>query len=133
MDMKGGVVLGLFAVRLLRELGVESLPSVVFVGNPDEEIGSPTSRVTIEREASRADLVLVLEPGRDPGSIQTTRKGVGSSPATELRELQTVSFSFSFPFSRVTAIKMDGCFLPTQRGPMPTWMGTVIETPRTPD
>jgi glutamate carboxypeptidase len=77
MDMKGGVVLALFAVRLLRELGVDSLPSVVFVGNPDEEIGSPTSRATIEREASGADLVLVLEPGREPGSIQTTRKGVG--------------------------------------------------------
>jgi glutamate carboxypeptidase len=77
MDMKGGVVLGLFAVRLLRELGVEQIPSVIFVGNPDEEIGSPTSRSIIEQEAVVADLVLVLEPGREPGSIQTTRKGVG--------------------------------------------------------
>lgn len=77
MDMKGGVVLALFAVRLLREAGVDDLPRVVFVGNPDEEIGSPTSRSVIEETARDADLVLVLEPGRDAGSIQTTRKGVG--------------------------------------------------------
>ncbi len=77
MDMKGGVVLGLYAVRLLRDLGVDDLPRIVFVGNPDEEIGSPTSRAVIEDEAGAADLVLVLEPGREPGSIQTTRKGVG--------------------------------------------------------
>jgi glutamate carboxypeptidase len=77
MDMKGGVVLALFAVRLLRDLDALNLPEIVFVGNPDEEIGSPTSRSTIEAEARDADLVLVLEPGREPGSIQTTRKGVG--------------------------------------------------------
>lgn len=77
MDMKGGVVLALFAVRLLRELSVEALPEVVFAGNPDEEIGSPTSRAVIEDMARDADLVLVLEPGREAGSIQTTRKGVG--------------------------------------------------------
>jgi glutamate carboxypeptidase len=58
-------------------LGVEALPEVVFVGNPDEEIGSPTSRALIEDSARDADLVLVLEPGREVGSIQTARKGVG--------------------------------------------------------
>ena len=77
MGMKGGVVLAFFAVRLLREAGVEDLPGIVFVGNPDEEIGSPTSRAVIEAAARDADLVLVLEPGREAGSIQTTRKGVG--------------------------------------------------------
>ncbi len=77
MDMKGGVVLALFAVKVLHKAGITDLPSIVFVGNPDEEIGSPTSRSTIESEASGADLVLVLEPGREAGSIQTTRKGVG--------------------------------------------------------
>jgi glutamate carboxypeptidase len=77
MDMKGGVLLGAFAMRLLREAGAGPLPTVVFVGNPDEEIGSPTSRPVIESEARDAQLVLVLEPGREAGSIQTTRKGVG--------------------------------------------------------
>jgi glutamate carboxypeptidase len=77
MDMKGGILLGVFALRVLLQTGGAGLPRVVFIGNPDEEIGSPTSRSLIERETQDADLVLVLEPGREPGSIQTIRKGVG--------------------------------------------------------
>lgn len=76
-DMKSGVALGAYAIRLLTGAGFEDFAEIAFVGNPDEEIGSPTSRAIIEREAATADLVLVLEPGRAPGAIQTTRKGVG--------------------------------------------------------
>ncbi len=76
-DMKSGVLLGAYAIRLLKDAGFDDFAEIVFVGNPDEEIGSPTSRALIEREAAGADLVLVLEPGRAPGAIQTTRKGVG--------------------------------------------------------
>jgi glutamate carboxypeptidase len=75
--MKSGVLLGAYAIGLLGELGFDDFAEIVFVGNPDEEVGSPTSRVIIEREARDADLVLVLEPGRAPGSVLTTRKGVG--------------------------------------------------------
>lgn len=77
MDMKGGVVLAVHALALLKQRFGDQHPKLVFVGNPDEEIGSPTSRSIIEEFAREADLVLVLEPGREPGSIQTTRKGVG--------------------------------------------------------
>ncbi|HUG16279.1 MAG TPA: M20 family metallopeptidase [Thermomicrobiales bacterium] len=77
MDMKGGVLLGVYALRLIRELRGADHPELIFVGNPDEEIGSPNSRSVIEDAARDADLVLVLEPGREAGSIQTTRKGVG--------------------------------------------------------
>lgn len=76
-DMKSGVALGAYAIRLLRQHGFDDFAAIVFVGNADEEIGSPTSRPIIEHEAQSADLVLVLEPGRAPGAIQTTRKGVG--------------------------------------------------------
>lgn len=76
-DMKSGVVLAAYAIRLLMDGSFDDFAEIVFVGNPDEEIGSPTSRALIEREAENADLVLVLEPGRAPGAIQTTRKGVG--------------------------------------------------------
>ncbi len=76
-DMKSGVVLGAYAIRLLMDASFDDFAKITFVGNPDEEIGSPTSRGLIEREAEKADLVLVLEPGRAPGAIQTTRKGVG--------------------------------------------------------
>ncbi len=76
-DMKSGVLIGAYALNLLRDLDVADYREVTFIGNPDEEIGSPASREIIEREALDADFVLVLEPGRSPGSIQTTRKGVG--------------------------------------------------------
>lgn len=76
-DMKSGVTLGAYAIRLLLNAGFDDFAEIVFCGNPDEEIGSPTSRAIIEREAASADVVLVLEPGRAPGAIQTTRKGVG--------------------------------------------------------
>ena len=44
---------------------------------PEEEVGSPTSREVIEREARKAKYVLVTEPARDGGKIVTARKGVG--------------------------------------------------------
>ena len=50
---------------------------MTFVFTPDEEVGSPTSRHIIEREAKRARYVLVTEPARDGGKIVTSRKGVG--------------------------------------------------------
>lgn len=84
MDMKGGLVLAVHALRLLSDSVGSAHPTVVFIGNPDEEVGSPTSRAIIEELAGDADLVLVLEPGREAGSVQTTRKGIGIfEPAVE--------------------------------------------------
>jgi glutamate carboxypeptidase len=77
MDMKGGVLLGIYASRLIQEISGSDHPEIVFVGNSDEEIGSPSSRSIIESVTRDADLAIVLEPGREAGSIQTTRKGVG--------------------------------------------------------
>lgn len=75
-DMKGGLVIGLFAVAALRELGLSPAHRLVFLFNSDEEVGSPTSRAHIEAEARRSDAVLVLEPSRE-GALVTWRKGVG--------------------------------------------------------
>ena len=79
-DMKSGLVLALFAVDALRAAGLRPGKRLVFFWNSDEEIGSETSRRTIEREARRSDAVLVLEPplGRD-GRLKTARKGVGDA------------------------------------------------------
>src|SRR5262249_57710494 len=41
----------------------------------DEEVGSPTSREIIEREARNAKYVLVTEPAREGGKVVTARKG----------------------------------------------------------
>ena len=75
-DMKGGLVIGLYAVKALRSLGLTATQRVVFLFNSDEEVGSPTSRPLIEEEARRSDAVLVLEPSRQ-GALVTWRKGVG--------------------------------------------------------
>ena len=77
-DMKGGLVIALFAVDALAADGPVPQKRIVFLWTSDEEIGSGTSRDIIEREARRSDAVLVLEPasGLD-GHVKTGRKGVG--------------------------------------------------------
>lgn len=79
-DMKGGLVLALFAVDALKAAGIKAKKRLVFFWNSDEEIGSDSSRRAIEREALRSDVVLVLEPsfGLD-GRLKTARKGVGGA------------------------------------------------------
>ena len=65
MDMKGGMYLAVHALeRVIRERGRLALP-VTFLFIPDEEVGSPSTRALIEREAGRCKYVLVPEPGRD--------------------------------------------------------------------
>ncbi len=77
-DMKGGLVIALYAVDALTALSCLSEKRIVFLWTSDEEIGSVSSRAAIEREARRSDAVLVLEPaaGLD-GRVKTGRKGVG--------------------------------------------------------
>jgi glutamate carboxypeptidase len=82
-DMKAGLLTGLCAIRALRTLvgggegGGATLPfsSLVFVGNPDEEIGSPASTPIIRRLAAETDVCLVLECARANGDIVSSRKG----------------------------------------------------------
>jgi glutamate carboxypeptidase len=77
-DMKGGIVLALFAVEALRALGISPRRKIVLLWTGDEEIGSAASRAHIEKEAQRSEAVLVLEPalGLD-GRAKTQRKGIG--------------------------------------------------------
>src|SRR3954452_477741 len=59
-DMKGGLLTGLYALAALRETGGLPLARVVFVANPDVEIGSPVSTPHIRRLAAHVDACLVL-------------------------------------------------------------------------
>lgn len=77
MDMKGGIVTLLTALRLLREHGQWPARPVTALFTSDEETGSRTSRPVIEDLARDAGLVLVLEPAFAPGKLKTARKGVG--------------------------------------------------------
>jgi glutamate carboxypeptidase len=77
-DMKGGLVLGLAAVRGLRDVGAVNLERVTLLITPDEEIGSPGSRERIRAEACEHDVAFVLEAAREDGSIVSSRKGVST-------------------------------------------------------
>ena len=70
-DMKGGTVMALTALRAVLAADQLHLPMTVII-NPDEEIGSPTSRGIIEDEAKRAKYVLVPEPAKGPTGECTT-------------------------------------------------------------
>lgn len=75
LDMKLGAVHGVWAIRLLRELGVPH-PSVRLLLTGDEEIGSRVSREHVERACAEVLGTLVLEPSR-AGMVKTGRKGLG--------------------------------------------------------
>jgi glutamate carboxypeptidase len=74
-DMKGGLVAGILAVEALRSTGTP-FGRVLFIFNPDEEIGSPTSRDLIRERAPEADAVFVLEAARANGAVVSARKGI---------------------------------------------------------
>jgi glutamate carboxypeptidase len=75
-DMKGGLLIGFFAVEVLREAGFDGFGSITYICNPDEEIGSPFSRPHIRQAATNADAAFVLEGARENGDVVSARKGV---------------------------------------------------------
>jgi glutamate carboxypeptidase len=79
-DMKGGLLAGLHALAALRSL--DRHPSVTFVANPDEEIGSPFSTTPIRGLTAEHDAALVLECARANGDIVSARKGIADYEVT---------------------------------------------------
>jgi glutamate carboxypeptidase len=82
-DMKAGLLAGLRAVAAVRALtigvnGAGSLPfeRLTFIANPDEEVGSPSSRPHIVEAAKTADACFVLECARANGDFVSARKGI---------------------------------------------------------
>jgi glutamate carboxypeptidase len=76
-DMKSGLLAGLYALKAITaELGGLPYERVTFIANPDEEVGSPSSRPHIEAAATDADACLVLECARANGDIVSSRKGI---------------------------------------------------------
>jgi len=75
IDMKGGLVLGIFALKALNACGrLQNLP-VRFVFNTDEEAGSPVSGPIISAEAQKSVMAFLLECGGMQGEVVTGRKG----------------------------------------------------------
>ena len=76
-DMKSGLLAGLYAIKaIVSEFDGVPFERLTFIANPDEEIGSPSSREHIRTAAADVDACLVLECARANGDIVSARKGI---------------------------------------------------------
>jgi glutamate carboxypeptidase len=84
-DMKGGLVVMLTALTAFEALAPPALHArlgwEVFL-NPDEEIGSPFSRLQFAESARDNHLGLLFEPALPGGKLASSRKGSGNFVAT---------------------------------------------------
>ena len=77
-DMKGGVMIMLYALKkALSQINLKKY-SLLAVINPDEEIGSPESHGVILDAAKKSFAALSFEPGGEKGRLTCARKGVTS-------------------------------------------------------
>jgi glutamate carboxypeptidase len=74
-DEKGGVVEGLYALRILHDLGVRDFGRITFLIETSEERGSPGTQALIKRLVAQSDAELNLEPGDPPDALTVWRKG----------------------------------------------------------
>ena len=76
-DMKAGIVQILFALRTVRDLGLDPPATPLVLINSDEEIGSRESTLAIDRLSRVASRAFVCEPGLgSSGAMKTARKGL---------------------------------------------------------
>ncbi|MGU0038387.1 M20 family metallopeptidase [Citrobacter freundii complex sp. 2025EL-00176] len=77
LDMKAGMIQSIWAVRALKECGQLNGKRIIFLCNSDEELGSPSSKEWITRNAIGSEQVLVVEPATSGGDLKIARKGTG--------------------------------------------------------
>lgn len=75
IDMKSGIIMCIFALRVLLEEGFDQFGDIYVVFNNDEEIGSTGSAPLLHDIAKRVDVGLVLESSRSANIITKARKG----------------------------------------------------------
>jgi glutamate carboxypeptidase len=75
IDMKSGVLMCIYALRVLQEAGFEEYGELCVVFNNDEEVGSPGSIPLLREIAQQVDIGLVLEPSRSAEVVTKARKG----------------------------------------------------------
>ena len=74
-DEKAGVVQGLYALKILRDLNFRNFAKITYLVETSEERGSPGTRKLIAKLVSEADVELNLEPGDEPDVLTVWRKG----------------------------------------------------------
>jgi len=75
VDEKGGVVEGLYALQILRDLGFKDFATITYLIETSEERGSPGTLKLIDRLVREHDVELNLEPGDSPDVVTVWRKG----------------------------------------------------------
>ncbi len=78
IDCKGGILVAIYAVKIMQENGLLPNKEIVFIFNCDEEIGSPTGHQVFDTEIPGTEMAFVFEPARLEDGILTARKGSGS-------------------------------------------------------
>ena len=84
-DMKSGLLAGLYAIDAVSatsEAGALPFGRLIYIVNPDEEIGSPVSGSLITERSRGADAAFVMEAARANGDIVSARKGLMHFRAT---------------------------------------------------
>jgi glutamate carboxypeptidase len=75
MDDKGGIVAGLYALKILKNLNFKDYAQITFLLDASEETGSTAATELIQKVAKQHDVTLNLEPGRPADGLVVWRKG----------------------------------------------------------
>ena len=75
IDMKSGVLMGMYALRALLDASFEEFGELCIVFNNDEEVGSPGSASLLRKIAHQVDAGLVLKASRSLEVVTRARKG----------------------------------------------------------
>jgi glutamate carboxypeptidase len=81
-DIKGGLLVALYAVQKLIKQGFSNFKEIVLFANSEEEFISPVSRNLYAPIAKEMDAVLVFESGGKDGRIVSARNGAGEYTIT---------------------------------------------------
>ncbi len=74
-DDKGGIVAGLYALKILHDINFQDFATITLMLNTNEEVGSIGSRRLIESLARKNDVAFNLEAGRPGDKLVSWRKG----------------------------------------------------------
>lgn len=75
MDDKGGIVAGIYALKVLDNLKFKDYARITFLLDASEETGSEIATGLIKKTAREHDVTLNLEPGRPADGLVVWRKG----------------------------------------------------------
>ncbi|CRL97411.1 MULTISPECIES: M20/M25/M40 family metallo-hydrolase [Pseudomonas] len=75
MDDKGGIVAGIYALKVLKNQGFKDYAQITFLLDASEETGSDIASELIRNTAKAHDVTLNLEPGRPADGLVVWRKG----------------------------------------------------------